>query len=115
MGLPEINIVERTNKTIYIPKSRFTFGNMVSDENTKSLDKMTEQVDDNIHKGMDNFPIEVFNQMIEYNLTRGAIRNAMLMVCMANWGMRFSDLTRVRFGYLFDNEGRFKDSTYFKR
>ena len=37
MGLPEINIVERTNKTIYIPKSRFTFGNMVSDENTKSL------------------------------------------------------------------------------
>ena len=34
----------------------------------------------------------------------------MLMICMANWGMRYSDVVRVRFGHLFDNNGQFKES-----
>ena len=83
---------------------------MESTEETAVFDQMTDETDSKTHKGMDNFPIETYNAMIEYSLNHGKIRNAMLMICMANWGMRYSDVVRVRFGYLFDREGRFKDN-----
>ena len=101
---------ENPCKVIPFPKQKFCFAQMESTEETAVFDQMTDEVDNNTHKGMDNFPIEVYNQMIEYSLNHGKIRNAMLMVCMANWGMRFSDVVRVRFGYLFDGNGQFKES-----
>ena len=101
---------EKSANIIPFPKQNFHFAQMESTEETSAFDQMTDEVDNNIHKGMDNFPIEVYNQMIEYSLNHGKIRNAMLMVCMANWGMRFSDVVRVRFGYLFDGNGQFKES-----
>ena len=101
---------ENPCKVIPFPKQNFHFTQMESTEETSAFDQMTDEIDNNTHKGMDNFPIEVYNQMIEYSLNHGKIRNAMLMICMANWGMRFSDVVRVRFGYLFDGNGQFKDS-----
>ena len=101
---------ENPCKVIPFPKQNFHFTQMESTEETSAFDQMTDEIDNNTHKGMDNFPIEVYNQMIEYSLNHGKIRNAMLMVCMANWGMRFSDVVRVRFGYLFDGNGQFKES-----
>lgn len=86
------------------------FQNMRATETTSVFDQMTDETDSKTHKGMDNFPIEVYNQMIEYSLNNGKFRNAMLMICMANWGMRYSDVVRVRFGHLFDNNGQFKES-----
>ena len=97
-------------KIIPFPKRNFHFAQMESTEETSILDKITDETDSKIHKGMDNFPIETYNAMIEYSLLHGKIRNAMLMICMANWGMRFSDVVRVRFGYLFDKKGQFKES-----
>ena len=101
---------ENPCKVIPFPKQNFHFTQMESTEETSAFDQMTDEIDNNTHKGMDNFPIEVYNQMIEYSLNHGKIRNAMLMICMANWGMRFSDVVRVRFGYLFDGNGQFKES-----
>ena len=101
---------EKSAKIIPFPKQNFHFAQMESTEETSAFDQMTDEIDNNTHKGMDNFPIEVYNQMIEYSLNHGKIRNAMLMVCMANWGMRFSDVVRVRFGYLIDRNGQFKES-----
>lgn len=101
---------ENTCKVIPFPKQKFYFAQMESTEETAVFDQMTDETDNNTHKGMDNFPIETYNTMIEYSLNHGKIRNAMLLVCMANWGMRYSDVVRVRFGYLFDREGRFKDN-----
>ena len=86
------------------------FQNMKATETTSVFDQMTNEADSKAHKGMDNFPIEVYNQMIEHSLNNGKFRNAMLMICMANWGMRYSDVVRVRFGHLFDNNGQFKES-----
>ena len=83
---------------------------MKATETTSVFDQMTNEADSKAHKGMDNFPIEVYNQMIEHSLNNGKFRNAMLMICMANWGMRYSDVVRVRFGHLFDNNGQFKES-----
>lgn len=97
-------------KVIPFPKQKFYFAQMESTEETAVFDQMTDETDSKTHKGMDNFPIETYNAMIEYSLNHGKIRNAMLMICMANWGMRYSDVVRVRFGYLFDRDGRFKDN-----
>ena len=105
-----LNHTENPCKVIPFPKQKFCFAQMESTEGTAIFDQMTEQNESKTHKGMNNFPIDVYNQMIEYSLNNGKIRNAMLMICMANWGMRFSDVVRVRFGHLFDSEGRFKES-----
>lgn len=101
---------ENSAKIIPFPNRKICFAQMESTETTFVFDKMAEQTESKIKKGMDYFPIEVYNQMINYSLNNGKFRNAMLMICMANWGMRYSDVVRVRFGYLFDNNGQFKDS-----
>ena len=101
---------EKSAKIIQLPANRFCFSQMAAAEDTAVFDEMTDAVDESTHKGMNYFPADVYNKMIEYSLSNGKIRNAMLMICMANWGMRFSDVVRVRFGYLFDRNGQFKES-----
>ena len=101
---------EKTAKIIQIPANRFCFSQMASMEDTAVFDEMTDAVDESTHKGMNYFPADVYNAMIEYSLNNGKIRNAMLMICMANWGMRFSDVVRVRFGYIIDRKGYIKES-----
>ena len=105
-----LNHTENPCKVIQFPKQKFCFAQMESTEETSLFDRITEETESKTHKGMNNFPIDIYSQMIEYSLNHGKIRNAMLMICMANWGMRFSDVVRVRFGHLFDSEGRFKES-----
>ena len=101
---------EKSAKIIQLPANRFCFSQMAAAEDTVVFDEMTDAVDESTHKGMNYFPADVYNKMIEYSLNNGKIRNAMLMICMANWGMRFSDVVRVRFGYLFDRNGQFKEN-----
>ena len=101
---------EKSAKIIQLPVNRFCFSQMAAAEDTAVFDEMTDAVDESTHKGMNCFPADVYNKMIEYSLNNGKIRNAMLMICMANWGMRFSDVVRVRFGYLFDRNGQFKEN-----
>ena len=109
--MPQAALNNTENHAKIIPMNRkFCFEQMKSTEETTVFDQMTDKVDNEIHKGMDYFPIDVYNQMIEYSLNNGKIRNAMLMICMANWGMRYSDVVRVRFGYLFDSNGQFKEN-----
>lgn len=105
-----LNHTENPCKVIPFPKQKFCFAQMESTEETSVFDQIINETDSKTHRGMNNFPIDVYNQMIEHSLNHSKIRNAMLMICMANWGMRFSDVVRVRFGYLFDSEGRFKES-----
>lgn len=101
---------EKSAKIIQLPTNRFCFSQMASAEDTAVFDEMTDAVDESTHKGMNYFPADVYNKMIEYSLNHGKIRNAMLMICMANWGMRFSDVVRVRFGYIIDKNGYIKEN-----
>ena len=101
---------EKAAKIIQLPANRFCVRQRAAAEDTAVFDEMTDAVDESTHKGMNYFPADVYNAMIEYSLSNGKIRNAMLMICMANWGMRFSDVVRVRFGYLFDRNGQFKEN-----
>ena len=59
--------------------------------------------------GMDAFPMEIYNSMIKYAISRKELRNAMFFICMANWGMRFSDVVRVRYCHIFDESGKIKE------
>lgn len=58
--------------------------------------------------GMDSFPLETYNELLDHFLKKGQIRDAMFLICMSNWGMRFSDVCRVRFSYIFQSDGSFK-------
>ena len=69
-----LNYTENPCKVIPFPKQNFHFAQMESTEETSAFDNMTDEIDNNTHKGMDNFPIEVYNQMIEYSLNHGKIR-----------------------------------------
>lgn len=62
------------------------------------------------HLGMDSFPIHIYNDLCRYYLSNGSIRNAMFLVCMANWGMRAGDVCSVRFCQVFNERGTFNDS-----
>lgn len=61
-------------------------------------------------KGMDSLGVFLFNRILDYYLSNNQLRNAMFMVCMANWGTRFGDTVRVRFCHLFDEHGQFRNS-----
>ena len=104
-----LNYTESPQKAILF-KRNFCFSQMEATDETAVFDDMAKQVEDKIHKGMNNIPVDIYNKMIEYSLNNGKFRNAMFLICMANWGMRYSDVVRVRFGYLFDRNGQFKES-----
>lgn len=93
-----------------IPASRFTFSQMMADDNSNTLDNIIKSSEEKRQSGMNCFPKEVYNSLIAYTLNAGKLRDAMLLICMANWGMRYSDLVRVRFGNIFDSDGKFKKS-----
>ena len=109
MSQAALNYTEE-RKLIPFPNANFCFSQMEATDETAVFDDMAKQVDDKIHKGMNNIPADIYDRMIEYSLNNGKFRNAMFVICMANWGMRYSDVVRVRFGYLFDRNGQFKES-----
>lgn len=79
--------------------------------NTEDEENLYERMDDaQQRQGMDSFPMDIYNRVIEYTLVNGKYRDAMLFICMANWGMRFSDVVRVRYCHIFDSNGNFKES-----
>lgn len=69
--------------------------------------KRVEQKQDE-GRGMDSFPMDVYNSMIDYYMQTNELRNAMFLICMANWGTRFGDTCRVRFCHIFNADGTFK-------
>lgn len=64
----------------------------------------------NEKKGMNAIPTDIYNRMLGHLFQNGKIRDVMMLVCAANWGMRYSDLVRVRFCHLFDSYGNLKKS-----
>ncbi len=64
--------------------------------------------------GMDAFPEDIYNTMLEYLLSNGKFRDALLMVCAANLGMRFSDVVKLRFSHFFYIDGEFRIKFYIR-
>lgn len=97
-------VQENTYQLLFIDTSALKVKESVPLNMTVSAEKFMDYIDELQTKGggMNAFPIEVYNAMLRYMLTNGKLRNAMFLVCMANWGMRYSDVTRVRFCHILE-------------
>lgn len=96
---------EKTYQILFIDELKFQPAKEAVRINTSSAsEKFMDYIDDIQTKGrgMNAFPIEVYNTILRHMLTSGKLRNAMFFVCMANWGMRYSDVTRVRFCHILE-------------
>lgn len=91
-----------TETTLYFVP-RMTANTVDLEDHYKKTEQMQFKGD-----GMDSFPLETYNDLLDHFLKKGQLRDAMFLVCMANWGMRFSDVCRVRFSYIFQSNGSFK-------
>lgn len=60
--------------------------------------------------GMDSFPIKIYNDLLRYYISHGKLRNALYLICQANWGMRAGDVRSTRFCHIFTERGTFKES-----
>lgn len=62
--------------------------------------------------GMDNFPIYLFNLMIDEMCRNGRWRDVMYLVCQANWGLRCGDTMNIKVQDLFYLDCTFRDRFY---
>lgn len=60
--------------------------------------------------GMDKIELEMFDELIRYYIKRGQYRNVLYLVLQANYGMRFSDVVRLRWCHLLNADGTIKES-----
>lgn len=99
--------IQMISNTIKQPSEK-VFSQFVADENIEVFEqKISKAVREN--DGMDAIPTDILNRMVDYSISHGKVRNAMLFICMANWGMRISDLVRVKFAHIIDQNGKFRD------
>ena len=61
-------------------------------------------------KGMDKISIETFNALVKHFVKHKLFRNAMYLILQANYGMRFSDVARLRFCHIFNPDGTIKEA-----
>ncbi len=62
------------------------------------------------HITTEALPLQQFDELISYLVDHGKIRDASLFVLQANYGMRYSDVARLRFCHLFSSDGNIKDA-----
>jgi integrase len=60
-------------------------------------------------EGMDAIPEPIFNAVIESLLEKGKTRDALMYVLQANFGIRHSDLVKLKLINLIDVDGNFRD------
>ena len=61
-------------------------------------------------KGMDKIGMETFDELVTYYIKHRQYRNAMYLILQANYGMRFSDVVRLRFCHICNADGTIKES-----
>lgn len=96
---------EKTYQILFIDESKFQSAKEIVPINTsKTSEKFMDYIDALQTKGggMNAFPPEVYNTILNHMLANGKLRNAMFLVCMANWGMRYSDVVSVRFCHILE-------------
>ena len=61
-------------------------------------------------QGMDALPLDLFNQMLENCAERRDFRSVFWLVAMANFGLRYSDVVKLRYIDLIDEHNKMRDS-----
>lgn len=104
----ECNVIEM------FPKQGIDFSALIpqsilpdSEEELENLmDIENDMADD---EGMDAMPESMFNALIEYLLSKDKTRDVLMFTAQANFGIRHSDLIKLRLIQLIDVDGKFRD------
>lgn len=107
-----IHLVTKADPTkVSSAKAEYKLDMGISDE---EADRMTEIYNDiKVEKvGMDEFPETLFNDVLDWLLSERKYRDALMMVCAANFGMRFSDVRQIKVCNLVDIDGNFRTKFY---
>jgi len=104
----ECNIIEM------FPEKKRDFSAMIPQSILPDTEKELAEVidiEDNMTdtEGMDAMSESIFNGVIEYLLEKGKTRDALMYVLQANFGIRHSDLIKLRLINLIDIDGNFRD------
>lgn len=99
---PHYNSIAETTR-IFAPKT-------ILPQTQEEIQIFEEQNETQSNKiGMDAIPLEMLDKMIMYHLDKENYRDVMLLICHCNWGMRFSDLSRVTFNHILNADGSYKN------
>lgn len=97
----DISLNERTS---------YDFDSFVPDAEPCDYDVMMEYAQKQKEsQGMDVLPLDLFNQMLENCLARKDYRSAFFLTAMANFGLRHSDVVKLRRIDLIDEHNRIRD------
>lgn len=94
---------EKRDYSALIPESVFPKSEK---EKEIALEMESEMADS---EGMDAMPENIFNAMIEHLLKKGNTRDALMFVLQANFGVRHSDVVKMKLIQLIDTDGNFRD------
>lgn len=94
---------EKRDYSALIPESVFPKSEK---EREIALEMESEMADS---EGMDAMPENIFNAMIEHLLKKGNTRDALMFVLQANFGVRHSDVVKMKLIQLIDTDGNFRD------
>lgn len=94
---------EKPNFSAMIPQSILPDTIEELEEAINLEDKMVDS------EGMDAMPEPIFNAVIESLLEKGKTRDALMYVLQANFGIRHSDLIKLKLINLIDVDGNFRD------
>lgn len=104
----ECNIIEM------FPEKKRDFSAMIPQSILPDTEKELAEVidiEDNMTdtEGMDAIPESIFNGVIECLLEKGKTRDVLMYVLQANFGIRHSDLIKLKLINLIDIDGNFRD------
>ena len=108
------NLKEKCNVIEMFPQNKRDFSSMIPQsilpDSEKELDEVID-IEDNMadSEGMDAMPEPIFNEVIECLLEKGKTRDALMYVLQANFGIRHSDLIKLKLINLIDIDGNFRD------
>ena len=108
LKINECNIIE------LFPEKKRDFSAMIPQSILPDTEKELAEainIEDNMvdSEGMDAMSEPIFNGVIEYLLEKGKTRDVLMYVLQANFGIRHSDLIKLRLINLIDIDGNFRD------
>lgn len=108
------NPMEKCNVIEMFPENKRDFSAMIPQSILPDTERELNEVidiEDNMmdSEGMDSMPEPIFNGVIEHLLDKGKTRDVLMYVLQANFGIRHSDLIKLRLINLIDIDGNFRD------
>ena len=105
---------EKCNVIEMFPQDKRDFSAMIPQSILPDTEKELNEVidiEDNMadSEGMDAMSEPIFNGVIEHLLEKGKTRDTLMYVLQANFGIRHSDLIKLKLINLIDADGKFRD------